>query len=85
MRKFEVNYTGIIKVEAETLHEAAIKFKDQFPNEHAIDFYDFKESKSHEVLGKCEHSGLSIFEGDDYSYDNEGVMWLNNTEDPKHE
>jgi len=42
----------------------------------ALSFYDCEEHKEHEVLGKCEVSHLSIFEGDDYQYDTEGIMWL---------
>jgi hypothetical protein len=80
MKEFEVHYKGFTIIEAETLAEANKKMQETMPDIETTDFYDCDESKSNEVIGHCETTGLSIFEGDDYSYDSEGCMWLNNIE-----
>lgn len=78
MKKFEVEVKHYIYIDAETLQEANEKMQEKYSEFETVDFFDINESKSHEVIGHCEVSGLSIFEGDDFSSDSEGVMWLNN-------
>jgi hypothetical protein len=81
MKEFEVHYKGHVIIEAETLREANEKMEKEYPQFETTDFYDCAEGKSNEVIGHCEMSGLSIFEGDKYEYDKEGVMWLTDEED----
>ena len=80
MKKFEVEVKHYIYIEAETLQEANEKMQEKYSEFETVDFYDLNESENHEVIGHCEMSGLSIFEGDDFYSDSEGVMWLNNLE-----
>ena len=76
MKEFEVHYKGFVIIEAESLREANIKMEKEHPEFETVEFYDCEEHKSHEVIGHCEMTGWSIFEGDKYAYDKEGVMWL---------
>ena len=85
MRKFEVEVKHFITIEAETLQEANEKMQNDFSEFETVDFYDTNESKSHEVIGHCEISGLSIFENDDFSWDENGVMWLNSASNEEKE
>ena len=78
MKKFEVEVKHRIYIDSETLQEANKQMLEKYPEFETVNFYDMNESKNHEVIGHCELSDLSIFETDDFSYDVEGVMWLNN-------
>lgn len=46
----------------------------------ATSFYECEEGITHEVVGHCEMTELPIFEHDEFSHDEEGVMWLNDVE-----
>lgn len=81
MKTFEVTFKGFKIIEAETLREANEKMEKESPGFETIDFYDCDDRRDYPVIGHCEYSGLSIFEGDKYSYDKEGVMWLDETQD----
>ena len=76
MTQFEVHYESFEIIEAENLREANKIMEERNSLVTTTNFYDCKESKDHEVIGHCEVSGLSIFEGDEYLHDKEGVMWL---------
>jgi hypothetical protein len=80
MKEFEVICKSSVYVMAENLAEANRIMEDKYPELETLCFYDTEEKEEYEVIGHCEDSGLSIFEGDDYSYDFEGCMWLNNQE-----
>ena len=77
MKTFEVHFKGFKLIQAETLRDANETMETKYPELETTDFYDDDEEKNNEVIGHCEVSGLSIFEGDDFSSDKEGCMWLN--------
>ena len=78
---FEVHYKGHVLIEAESLRAANEEMEREHPEFETTEFYNCDRNESHMVIGHCEYSGLSIFEGDSYSYDTEGIMWLNETQD----
>lgn len=80
MKTFEVHFKGFIHVEAETLQQANELMEREHPELETVSFYDEETEENFEVIGHCETSGLSIFDGDDYVYDTEGCMWLKNSE-----
>ncbi|MFA5420302.1 MAG: hypothetical protein WC341_17750, partial [Bacteroidales bacterium] len=76
------NPTARPRLEAENLREANEKMQKIHPDVETVVFYDCDAVINHDVIGHCEISGLSIFEGDDFLHDSEGVMWLK-SEDAK--
>ena len=76
--RFEVEVKYFIYVEAENLQVANQRMQSEYPDLETVDFYDLDKSESNLVIGHCEMSGLSIFKGDNFTADLEGVMILNN-------
>ncbi|WP_262246973.1 hypothetical protein [Parapedobacter soli] len=87
--KFEIEYTGHITIEAKDKYDADRIFAEHHQNLGDPKSYTEIETsdevnivgQSYEVIGYCEISGKSIFEGDDFGFDDEGVMWLKSEED----
>jgi hypothetical protein len=77
MKTFEVHFTSHDIIEAESFDDAREKFKEKhsIPDAPTV-FYDCETSERKDIIGFCEISELPIFDGEDYKYDNEGVMWL---------
>jgi hypothetical protein len=78
MSRFEIQFKGRVYVQASNFDDAKFKFLEKYPDPLTI--FSFTEMDSYnekEVIGRCEDSGLPIFEDDDYSSDENGVMWLN--------
>lgn len=67
-----IHRTADVSIMAETREAAYVKFKETFPD-YKVDAIDDRL-----VVGHCENTGKPIFEGDKYSEDSDGVMWLNN-------
>ena len=85
MKRFEVVYRMHATIEAESFKDARKKFAEQYPiPAEPMLFADLDSGDEKEVIGFCEDSEVAIFEGDDYSSDSEGVMWLNNAEVTPH-
>lgn len=76
MKKFVINYRHSVSVMAEDLEQANKAFRDNMPLASAESFYDVETQESHEVIGGCEFSMLSVFEGDDYTVDEDGLYCL---------
>lgn len=87
--KFEIEYIGHITIEAKDKYYADRIFSEHHQNLGDPKSYTEIEcsggativGQTHEVIGYCEISGKSIFEGDDFGHDDEGVMWLKSEED----
>lgn len=75
MKIFEVEVKSFISVEADTLQEANEFMEKNYSALETVNFFEVDEAINHEVIGHCEISGLSIFEGDDFRSDS-WVMWL---------
>lgn len=76
MAKFEVLAKVIVPVEAGNIEEANKIVAESLPQAEIEYFYNEETEGMYYVVGKCEISGLSILEGDDYVYDEDGVTWL---------
>ena len=76
MAKFEVLAKMIVNVDADNLEEANKIIRENIPDAEIEYFYQEDTDEANYVVGKCEISGLSIFESDDYYYDEDGIMWL---------
>lgn len=83
MKQFEVEVKSFITVEADSLREANEYMEKEFGSLETVNFFEVDGAINHEVIGHCEVSGLAIFEGDDYYYDSDGVMWLKEFDDPE--
>lgn len=59
-----------VKIKAKDRDSAVKKFKKRFTN------YDVESCNDKYAVGTCENTGKTIFEGDDYYSDSEGIMWL---------
>lgn len=82
MAKFEVLTKVVVNVEAENLEEANKIVSKRLPTASIEYFYNTGVDYISYVVGKCEVSGLSIFEYDDYVCDEDGVMWLKKFDNP---
>ena len=68
-----------MKIEADTLQEANEIMTQKHPELIPTTFIEVENcivKDDFPVIGKCEVSGLSIFENDEYVSDKEGVMIL---------
>ncbi len=80
MKRFEVEVKHFIYIDADTLQDANVIMQEKHSDFETVDFYDLEKRESHPVIGHCEMTGLSIFKGDDFTSDSEGVMILNSEE-----
>jgi len=72
-KQFEFSYKFHETVEAETLREASELFTKKHSVETVLHAFDCSDGKTYEVVGHCEHSGLPIFEHENFDCDENGI------------
>lgn len=75
-KRFEVKVKTYLYIEADDLKEANKIIQETYPEFETTSFYNCTDNVNHNVIGCCVISGLSIFEGDEFYSDSEGVMWF---------
>lgn len=83
METFEVEIKKVVKIKAKDLRSANEIVRDNYKHAEIVSFFDVDKEETHDVIGQCEMSSLSIFKDDSYWYDCEGAMWLKEFDDLK--
>lgn len=76
MKKFEIEFTGRIKIKAKDFDQARAKFAHRYPENLPTEIIDLDTDDFKSVIGRCEMSDLPIYEDDDYVQDSEGCLIL---------
>jgi hypothetical protein len=76
MKKFEIEFTGRIKIKARDFDHAKAKFVHRYPENFPTEVVDLENDEYKPVVGRCEITDLPVYEDDDYVQDSEGCIML---------
>lgn len=76
MKKFEIEFTGRIKIKAKNFDDARKKIAHRHPEYMPTEVIDLETDDFKSTVGRCELSDLPVYEDDNYYTDEEGCIFL---------